>query len=96
MSQVAVLYGPTMEDRMDHVQRARLILEYPDMHSRLVLRDAAETLAAWGDVNDLVIADAMLDRLNAPKPAKPHLGSLALIGLGFSVGCALMLVLAHG
>ena len=55
---VTVIAGPTMEDRAEHVRRARQVIADPSIHTRKVVRDAAAVLRAWGDYTDQVMADA--------------------------------------
>lgn len=59
-SKITVVAGPTMEQRQEHVERARQVIQRPDLHTRVVVRDAAQVLRAWGDFTDQVMCDAVI------------------------------------
>ena len=82
-SNITVIKGPTMDERIEHVRRAREVIMRPDIHTRQVVRDAAVVLQAWGDSADQVMADAAcygmdreeweeIDRRMSEPPTEPE------------------------
>ena len=82
-SNITVIKEPTMDEREEHVRRAREVIMRPDIHTRQVVRDAAVVLQAWGDSADQVMADAAcygmdreewdeIDRRMSEPPTEPE------------------------
>lgn len=63
-SNVTVVSGLPMEERLKHVAAAREVLSRPDIHTKLVLREAAQVLRAWGDFTDQIMCDAVIYQID--------------------------------
>ncbi len=59
-AQVHVIAGPTMQERQEHVERARQVMSRPHVHTKRVVREAAQVLRAWGDMTDQIMCDAVI------------------------------------
>jgi len=96
-STVTVISGLPMEEREQHVERAREVIKRPDLHTRRVVRDAATVLQAWGGAADALMADAAsyaldredwedINRRMSDPPAEPE--GVKYFWLAILGGCA--------